>query len=466
MSRVSPLAVAIDLGSTAIKVGVLDSAGRLTGVRSSPAPPLRGEGPTREGDAESYAQVAGALLQSVAETVPRGTPLGLATQRSTFTLWDRRDGRPRFPMISWQDRRAADWCARHRGAEAEVVRRTGLPLSPHYIGPKLAALRESDAAFAAALLSPRSALGTLETFLAWRWSAGRQHATDLTVAARSALLDIAREEWSGALLDLCGVPRSVLPELRPTTRWQLALDNGLRLRATLSDQASAALPLLDPSCGSALVNLGTGAFVLLASRDVDLRLPGYLLGPTLATTGGERRYALEGTINGAGPAVDRFAPGPTDLPESDPAPAGFALPDVAGLGSPWWRPEIGLTLSPAAERLDGPGKRRVVLEGLLFRIRAILADLTGPAPPARIVVAGGLTADAALGPALAATLGRPVELLAAREAGLLGAARLAAGLEPFADPPTETFVPGPRGAYLAQKFESWRGWLDALLSAK
>jgi glycerol kinase len=465
VSTSQPIAVGVDLGSTAIKAGVLDARGRLTGIRSVAAPPLRGEGNLREGDAEAYATAADGLVHEVAKGVPRGTPLGLATQRSTFTLWDRRDGRPWFPMISWQDRRAAAWCDRNRASEAEIVRRTGLPLSAHYVGPKLAAMRESDETFAAALLSGRFAFGTLETFLLWRWSAGHRHETDVTVAARTLMLDVESDDWSPGLLRRFGVPARLLPAVVPTTGRRLTIESGSEVETTLSDQAAAALAVFDPARRTALVNFGTGAFVLCPTDRPELRKPGYLLAPVLAGADGERRYALEGTVNGAGPAVDTFSPGPTELPESDPCAEGFAVPDQAGLGSPYWRPDVGLTLSPRASRLPGVDRRRIVLEGVLFRVRQILEALGEGAGPDRIVAAGGLTRDGAIVEGLAALLGRPVERLPETESGLLGASRLAAGLPPYAASATEPVEPGARGAYLSGKFAAWKRWLEDLLSS-
>ena len=148
-----PVAVGVDLGSTAIKAGVLGADGRLRDVRSVPAPALQGAGQIREGDVTEYASAATRLVREMAGAVPHGTPLGLATQRSSFTFWDRRNARPGLPLISWQDRRAADWCDRNRAIEPEIVRRTGLLLSAHYLGPKLAAMQENAADLARASLT-------------------------------------------------------------------------------------------------------------------------------------------------------------------------------------------------------------------------------------------------------------------------------------------------------------------------
>jgi glycerol kinase len=451
------VALGLDLGSTAIKAGLLGAEGRLLRVAAVPAPPLRGSGNVREGDAQAYADAALGLLRDIAEDVAPGTPLGLASQRSSFTIWSRDDGRPRTPLISWQDRRAAGWCAAHRSLAAEVTRRTGLPLSAHYAGPKLAAIR-SDPDLALELRGADRLFGTLDAFVAWQWSGGACHETDVTVAARTLMLDLEREDWEPGLLRAFDVPRSILPRVVRSSGRAVPLQSGLRLAASLADQAAGALAAFDEADRTALVNLGTGAFVLLPTRERGAPRPGYLLAPILAAPGAPTRYALEGTINGAGPALDRFGCGPTRLPGSDPHPDAFAIPDLSGLGSPHWLPERGLTLSAAAAPLPDADRRRVVLEGLLFRVREILEDLCQTGLPERIVVSGGLIRDPGVGAGLAALLARRVELSMERESGLVGCCRLAAGLPPRAGGRTRSVDPGPAGGYLPAKYERWCAW--------
>jgi glycerol kinase len=455
-----PAALGLDLGSTRFKAALLDRAGRLTSARTTRAPALSGTGGRREGDAAEYARVAAGLLAQGAADLPSGTPVGIASQRSSFVLWDRRDGRPIAPLVSWQDRRAADWCARHSGAEAEVFARTGLVLSAHYAGPKLAAMQEAEPGLARELRSGRVLFGTLESWLLWLWSEGRAHETDLTMAARTSMLDLASSDWSPGLLDRFGVPRAILPRVR-TGRCSVELATGLPVvAATLADQAAGALAVFPRGADCALINLGTGGFVLRPA-EADERREGFLTGPFDAHVS-PQRYALEGTINGAGAAVDRFGSGPTDLARDDTDPDAFCLPDAAGLGSPFWRPDVGLALSGAAERLTIDGRRRIALEGLLFRLRQVLEGLSDR-PPARLLLAGGLARDAFVAPGLAALLGRPVEVLDLHEAGLIGAARLAAGLDPHAGPETTTVQPGEDGGYLREKWPRWLEWLESLL---
>ena len=460
-----PLAVALDLGSTRIKAGLLGDGGRLSGVIGEPAPTLVGQGLIREGDVDAYAQVVDRVHESVCAALPPGIPLGLASQRSTFVLWGRHDGRPRTPMISWQDRRAASWCSRHQDRSSEVAARSGLLLSPHYVGPKLATIQQADADLRRGLNDGSLLFGTLESYLIRQWSHGQRHETELTMAARTSMLELDLGDWSPELLELFGVPRGALPVVRPTQREPLELGCGLLLSATIADQAAGALAVLAADADSVLLTLGTGGFVLLPCAGRPAHRQGYLTAPILGTTGAVDRYVMEGTINGAGAALDRFGGAPAALPDRDPAPDAFCVPDVAGLGSPYWKAEIGLTFSDAASGLGLDEQRRVVLEGLLFRLAQILHDLRPERLPARIILSGGVTREPLVARALAGLLCRPVEVLIEREAGLLGAARLAAGLDPFADPQTTIVVPSRVGDYLTRKYESWLRWLRSIVAA-
>lgn len=458
----NPVAGAIDLGSTVVKAAVLDAGGRLTEVRGIPAPPLSGIGDVREGDGAAYAAIADRLLEWLRDQLPEASPLGIASQRSTFLLWDRQTREPLVPMISWQDRRGAGWCARNAGLERQVAQRTGLVLSGHYVGPKLASLLETDAAWSRHFRDPRSVFGTLDSYLMARWAREAVHDTDETMAARTAMYDLELGEWSETLLARYGVPREALPQVHPTVGRGLLLDNGLSLEASLADQASGALTLFEEGAACAVVILGTGAFVMRPTADPTERIPGYLAAPVLSRPDSPTTFVQEGPVNGAGTAIDRFGHGPTPLPRCDPTPDAFCLPDTAGLGAPFWRPEIGFTLSTPAEGLPPSELRRVAIEGVLFRVRQVLDGMTD-GDSYRILLAGGLTREASVPSGMAALVERPVHVLDSHEAVLIGASRLAAGLEPFASPPITEVRPDPEGAYLPDKYERWRSWVERLV---
>ena len=459
-----PIALALDLGSTRFKLGVLHASGKLEAALSAPAPALRGQGLIREGSPQQFLTTANKLIDEAATRWP-GLPLGLVSQRSTFCVWDKATGAALSPMISWQDRRAAGWCALHPELQQAIAERSGLLLSPHYLGPKLAALQEAQPELAAALHSDRARAGTLDAWLMWHWSGHRRHQTDLTMAARTALVDIRHGNWSSDLCQVFTVPVTVLPTIRPTDQQSLPLPNGLELKASIADQGAGAIAVLHPDADAALVNFGTGAFVLRPSAGSGTRLAGYLTGPVLDAAGEAPRFVQEGTINGAGPALDRFHSGPTELPAGDDCPEGFAIPDLAGVGAPHWREDVGLTLSGAAQGAAAAIKRRIVLEGLLFRVVEILIGLGAGQMPAQVLISGGAVRDPAIGAGLAQLLDQPVRQLLEPESTLLGAARLAAGRPPYANPATREIMASAAGAYLPAKYERWQSWLRDVLGS-
>jgi len=457
-------ALGLDLGTTRIKLAGLDGHGALGAVRSLAAPEPAGSGAIREVDPERYRALADELLAPA----PQGVALGIASQRSSFVLWERASGRPVTPLVSWQDRRAAAWCESHRESARLAREITGLVLSPHYAGPKLATMLADEPDLARRMRSGEVAFGTLETYLLWHWTQGASHATDLSMAARTMLADPVSATWADDLLELFGVPREALPAIEPTSGRAVplpGLPGGRRLSASLADQAAGALATLGETRGAALVNLGTGVFVLRPTGSERRLAAGYLSGP-LAGDGARALFALEGTVNGGGTTADRFASGPTALPANDPAPEAFCLPDENGVGAPHWRALQPFALSSAAQRLAPSEQRRVVLEGLLFRVSEILADLGDDfGAPARVRVTGGLAREPFVAEGLAACLARPIELVEESESTLLGAARLAAGLDPFARLSSRAVEPPAHGAWLRAKYPRWRAWLGQLLSA-
>lgn len=455
-------AVALDLGSTRVKAGVLADDGRLRLLADADAPALAGAGPVREGSGEDYAATARAVLETAAARAP-GLPVGIACQRSSFLLWEAATGRPVTPLVSWQDRRADAWCAAHRDLEPGLSARAGLPLSPHYAGPKLAVLLGADPALRAGLGAGSLRFGTLETYLVALLTGGRVHHTDLSMAARTLLVDLRAGTWDEHLAAAFGVPFGGLPAIGDTRGLRWVLEGGVTVAATVADQAAAALAVVGDDTGTALVNLGTGGFVLRPVAGAAARPAGYLFGP-MSRAGGHTDWAVEGTINAIGPAVSDLGPGPTPLPEADPTPAAFCLPDAAGVGAPHWRADLGPVLSPEALALGRAERRRVVLEGIVFRVCEIVDDLGRRSPVHRLVLAGGLAAEPFLAPALAACSGRPVARLEEGEATLVGAARLAAGM-PFTAPrATPVSADGKAGAYLAPKYARWRAWLAEALA--
>jgi glycerol kinase len=440
------LAAALDLGSTRVKLAVLREGGALEVLGSEPFPSRELDSLRTEIDVLELQRIAERLLA----LAPPDLPLGIASQRSSFVVFDRKTALPLAPALSWRDRRAAAWCEAHPELDRLARERCGLLLSPHYAAPKLATLLEADAELRVRCSGGDALFGTLETFLLSRWSSSREHATDATMAARTLLYDPAAQRWDPESLASFGVPASMLPNVLATSGRSHEFQGGRRLTATISDQASGLLAVARPD--EMLVNLGTGAFVLRATSEFAPR-PGYLCGPTCASAS-RRSFALEGTINGGAAVLDRLGATCGELAES---PDLFCMPDDNGWGAPHWLPRRGLEFS----RTDATPaeRRRAWLEGLVFRVTEI-AEAIGDAS-SRVLVSGGLSREPFVAPALASVLARPVELLDESESTLLGVARLAAGLEPRAAIPRCRVEPVKSLASLRSKFELWRAWLRA-----
>ncbi len=463
--------LALDLGSTRIKLASWSQAAGLHVLESVPAPPSMQDGRASTSDADAWREITTSLLARHARA---GWPLGIACQRSSFVLFERATGKAVTPLISWQDRRAADWCLRHRAQEGAIWSASGLPLSPHYAGPKLAHVLETDSELAQRLRAGDVVFGTLDAYLGWHWSNRTRFCLDGTQAARTLLADPVRGTWSEAWLAWFQVPRIALPDIVRSQHQSFELSNGLRLTASVADQPAAVLAALGSSTDRALLNFGTGGFVLRPTGRERRPLERYLCGPILSGSTG--LWALEGTINGggaamqailgsapAGSAADRQAEPSASL---DPLPGCFARPDANGLGAPHWRPELGLLFSGPAQACSSSDRARVFVEGLAFRASAIAKDLEQAGALASYLVSGGLAQDPHLVRCLSACLARPLHVMQDGESTLQGAALLAAGLDPTHSSWPQVALqdalePGANDAWIAAKFQRWQAWLAA-----
>ncbi len=438
-----PLAVGLDLGSTAVKAVLAGPDGRVRARASRPSPLDEDPGTGR-------AEIPLAALRRAAEGAVRDVlrhatgpmVLGIASQRSSFALWDTARGRALAPGISWRDRRTASGWPPAGLTDREVAARTGLRLSPHYSAGKLARL------LAARPAGPRTRAAPLPSWLAWRWSAGRILAADPTLAARTLLLSLRSGRWDRRLLAAFGIPRRILPGILPSAARYGTLRVGgrvLALRAMIGDQQAAALAL-GVSRDTGLLNLGTGAFLLVPTGRRALRAPG-LLTTVLWSDATGPRYALEGTVNSAGALFDWCRRHGAGNPGREPLPSpGEALrlpaclPALAGTGAPRWGASDRLRF--VSERGEVAPSAAAALLGVAYRLREIWDAVPGARRPGALLAAGGLSASRPLVQAAADLLGVPVALAAREEGTALGAALLALGRASASGPPVgETVRP-------------------------
>jgi len=464
------VAVALDLGTTSIKAGLLSADGELHGIVARPAPAVNADSGRYESDALAYAQATEAVLAeclvqmgSLAQTDARPL-LGLCCQRSSFLIWGRATGRPVTPLISWQDDRGAASCEALRDEEVEIRALAGLPLTPYYLAPKLRVLLREHPAWRERLASGEWLLGTLDTFLIWRWTDGAHYRTDASMAARTLLMDVHQRQWSPRLCALFGVPREALPEIGDSTGWMLPLNNGLMLSASVADQSAALVASIAAGSSDALVNLGTGGFVIRHLPDGRAAPEGYLQTLLWQDGDGQAHFASEGTLNSIASALSPY-PVADCCAEDMARDEIFCLAEPSGLGAPYFRKDIGLTYSASVEGLSPQHVAVLLLEGIVFRVVRMLEDMHREFGIERVYLSGGLSNLPCLQQGIARCAPfADVYLLSQSEAGLVGAARLAAGMPLVVEHGARkiAIIRSPQKFF--EKYVRWKGWLDGLLS--
>ncbi|MDD5058453.1 MAG: FGGY family carbohydrate kinase [Sideroxydans sp.] len=456
------VAIALDLGTTGIKAGLLSQDGTLHGIVSQHAPQIVAEGGCYESDALAYAEVADAVLAGCLAQTDARPPLGLCSQRSSFLIWERASGQPITPLISWQDDRGAASCAALRAQEITIRELTGLPLTPYYFAPKLRVLLREHPTWRERLIGGEWLLGTLDTFLIWRWTGGAQHVTDASMAARTLLMDIHTGQWSPVLCDLFDIPLQVLPQIKPSAGLNLPLQNGLSLQASMGDQSAALVASIDSDQPEALVNLGTGGFVVCYLPEGRSAPEGYLQTLVWQGENGRGYIASEGTLNSIAAALAGY-PVQDCRAEELAGDDIFCLAEPSGLGAPYFRSDLGLTFSDPVEHL--PPQRIAVLlqEGIIFRVARILEDFQREFGITRVYLSGGRSNLPCLQQGIAQCVQIPTYRLPQADAGLVGAARLAAGLSLTANGHAEKIEVAQSVKDLPEKYERWKVWLDMML---
>jgi glycerol kinase len=445
-----------------------------------------------EHDAEQiFAHSVETLREALAQaggTAADVAAIGITNQRETTVLWDRATGKPIHKAIVWQDRRTAATCAalRAAGHEALVTQRSGLLLDPYFSATKLAWLLDNVEGARAAAEAGRLAFGTIDTWLLWRLTGGRVHATDATNASRTMLYNIAKGAWDPELLDLFRIPDSLLPEVRDSSGLfgqtvASILGDAVPVMGIAGDQQAATVGQACFSPGMVKSTYGTGCFLMLHTGAIPVASRSRLLTTVALQLAGQRTYALEGAIFVAGAAVQWLRDGLGVLREAaeagalaaraDPGQQVYLVPAFVGLGAPHWEPEargalFGLT------RATGPAElARAALESVAYQTRdlieAMRTDWAGSADTV-LRVDGGMVASDWTMQFLADMLAAPVDRPVVLETTALGAAYLAgsaAGVCP--DPAAfaqawalqRRFVPHMAEAERASRYS---GWQDAV----
>jgi len=391
------LVLAIDQGTTSSRAVAFDARARPVAAAQEEFPQhFPQPGWVEHAPQDLWETVARVATRTARQARGRGRirAVGITNQRETTLLWDRRTGEPLAPAIVWQDRRTAGACQalRHAGAARSVRTRSGLELDPYFSATKLAWLLDRLPGARRRAARGELAFGTVDTWLLWKLTGGRVHATDVSNASRTLLVNLRTGDWDDTLLALFRIPREVLPEIRPSSGLfgevsALPALRGLPITGIAGDQQAA---LFGQACftrGMAKSTYGTGCFLLLHTGKEPVRSRHRLLSTIAWRIGdeGPLEYALEGSVFIGGAVVQWLRDGLGVIRHSRDVEALAArvpdsggvrfVPAFTGLGAPYWDPEargaiVGLERGSTAAHVA-----RAALESIAFQVSDLLTAM-------------------------------------------------------------------------------------------
>ncbi len=489
--------LAIDQGTTSSRAILFDAGLKVKAVAQEefhqhfPA-----SGWVEHDPGDIWSSVAG-TTRSVIEKAKVGVKdiaaIGITNQRETTLVWDRKTGEPIHRAIVWQDRRTSDMCQRLKaeGHEPMISERTGLLLDPYFSGTKLAWLLDNVEGARARAEAGELLFGTVDSYLIWKLTGGKVHATDATNAARTLIYNIRKGRWDKDILKILKIPEAMLPEVRDcaadfgTTRADL-FGREIPIYGVAGDQQAATIGQACFAPGMMKSTYGTGCFALLNTGAEPVASKNRLLTTIAYQFDGKPTYALEGSIFIAGAVVQwlrdglriiRDAAETKALAEAaDPAQHLVLVPAFVGLGAPYWNAECrgavyGLT------RNSGPAEfAKAALESVGYQTRDLLEAMRadwGGAADGVLRVDGGMTASDWAMQFLSDIIGAPVDRPQVLETTALGAAWLAgsrAGVYPDAEGFAKAwaldrrFEPAMSEAIRAEKYDRWQRAVAATLT--
>ena len=488
-----PLILALDQGTTSTRAILFAADGTALAEAGRPLEQHYPHDGWVEHDAQEIFEAAVAVLREAVETSGRRladvAAIGITNQRETVVVWEKATGRPIHKAIVWQDRRTEPLCAELRaaGREARVTEVSGLLLDPYFSGTKLAWLLDNVRGARAAAAAGELLAGTIDSWLIWKLTGGRVHATDATNASRTLLYDIRKGAWSPEMGQMLDVPLALLPEVRDCAADfgetdAAILGHAVPIRGVAGDQQAA---LMGQGCirpGEMKATYGTGCFMLLNTGEAAPVSQARLLTTVAAQVGGRTTYALEGAIFIAGAAIQWLGEGlGVDGPQAAEALAAKAnddlgvvlVPAFTGLGAPWWDAGARGAITGLTRDAGLPEICRAAFDACALQTRDLIEAMRADAPHAfrgdpEIRIDGGMSRSAWFSQRLADLTGVAVCRATYRETTALGAALFAGvGAGVYADveaaaasrPKTEGYRPamakGPRERAYAR-------WLDAV----
>jgi glycerol kinase len=391
------LVLAIDQGTTSSRAIAFDTRARpVASAQEEFTQHFPRPGWVEHAPQDLWETVARVATRTAGQTRSHGRirAVGITNQRETTLLWDRRTGEPLAPAIVWQDRRTANACQalRRSGVARSVRTRSGLELDPYFSATKLAWLLDHLPGARRRAARGELAFGTVDTWLLWKLTGGRVHATDVSNASRTSLVNLRTGDWDDTLLALFRIPREVLPAIRPSSGLFGEISavpalRGLPITGIAGDQQAA---LFGQACftpGMAKSTYGTGCFLLLHTGTQPVRSRHRLLSTIAWRIGndGPLEYALEGSVFIGGAVVQWLRDGLGVIRKSHEIEALAArvpdsggvrfIPAFTGLGAPYWDPDARGTIMGLERGSTAAHVARAAVESIAFQVADLLTAM-------------------------------------------------------------------------------------------
>lgn len=488
------LIIALDEGTSNVKAVAIDASGRIVCQTSRPLSVATPRPGWVEQDGLLLLNLSLAVIRETIQSVGenRVAALAISNQRETVMGWERQGGRPLAPALTWQCSRSAAFCEQLRqDRQEEAIRRiTGLPVAPLFSASKMRWLLDNQPDGNERAARGDLCLGTIDAWLLWQLTGGKQFSCDTSNAARTQLLSLQTGDWDDTMLALFDIPRAALPAVRPssglfgTTLGLSGIPDGLPIMAMIGDSHAALYGHGLGTPGSVKATYGTGSSVMAPLPTPDTTLTG--LATTIAWHNGERLvYALEGNIPHTGDGVAWMAQATglvdgkgevlshalNELPASIDSTLGvYFVPALTGTGAPWWNEQARGLICGLSRGVTPAHLIRASLEAIAYQIADVIAAMRQHSAfhLDTLMVDGGPTRNAWLMQFQADLLGCPVARSSTAELSALGAGLLARkALAQLSDRQLLPLLPEhdrwlPDEARHAVLQHGWRSWRDAV----
>jgi len=387
-----PLILSIDQGTTSSRAIVFDQAGKALAVSQYEFTQFYPDSGWVEHDPEEIWETTVKACQEVirqSASTGKIIAIGITNQRETTIVWDRNTGKPIYNAIVWQDRRTADFCARLKTNQCEesVKNKTGLLLDPYFSATKIAWILNNVGGARQKAIAGNLVFGTVDTFLIWRLTRGRVHATDATNASRTLLYNIHRDEWDSELLSLFDIPEAMLPEVKDCVAdYGIAEQSVLGIQSPIlgvaGDQQAALVGQAGFAPGMVKSTYGTGCFMILNTGSKAIESQHNLLTTIGYRLDAKPVYALEGSIFNAGTTIQWLRDGMGLLENTHEVEnrihslqsndGVYLVPAFTGLGAPHWDPEARGLISGLTRDTSPAHFVRAAVESVCYQTRDLI----------------------------------------------------------------------------------------------